>query len=114
MDGLSALILALVLEGTPLVLQPLDRPCSDQLPSPAIDLELELSPLANASQRLEALVAETMYLSPSGWLGVQLRPDLAVLLDARVDNVASSPDPARPDPREALSARIGIELRTAI
>lgn len=112
MEGLSALILAAVLGGAPLVLQPADHPWSARFPRARLELGLETASRARtAAAEVESLVARTFYLSPTGWLGVQVEDDLALLLDVRVDRVASSPDPARGDPRDAVVARFGIELR---
>lgn len=114
MDGLASLILAAVLGGTPLPLQRSDQPCSERLP--AVQLELDWQPLAFAAPEasfrvVEAMIEESVYLSPAGWLGLAVSDDLALLVDLRVDQVATTPDPARPDPRHAVAARLGVEIR---
>jgi len=116
-DGLASLILAAVLGGTPLSLQRADQPCSEHLPS--VQLELEWQPTAltapeDSLRFVEEMIEETMYLSPAGWLGVAVRDDLALLVDVHVDQLATTPDPARPDPRHAFAARLGVEVRPSL
>lgn len=81
-------------------------------------LELEGPPLVlvptHAMLAVEAMVEEAFYVSPAGWLGIAVREDLAITLDIRVDRLPTSPDPARPDGRDAIAARLGVEIRPSI
>jgi hypothetical protein len=108
MEGLSALILAAVLGGAPLTLHAAD---SWTIPRARLDLGVVTPTARTASAEVESMIARTFYLSPTGWLGVQVDSELALLLDVRVDKVATSPDPARGDPQDAVVARFGVELR---
>lgn len=78
-------------------------------------LELDWQPRLTAPEGslrvVEAMLEESVYLSPAGWMGLAVREDLALLVDVRMDQLATTPDPARPEPRHALTARFGVEIR---
>ena len=122
MDGLTAIVLAAILGGTPIALEPRTialEPRTWIAPGP--HLEVEWSSLALSDQgsapriedRIAAIVAETVDLS-AGWIGLAVSDDVSLLLDVRVDAVPTSPDPARPDAESGLAARVGISVRPAI
>lgn len=67
--------------------------------------ELELLPVLLGS-------IDDIVFSTTDWIGVSLSDRVAVLVDVRISGYATSPDPARPDARGAVVARLGVEWRT--
>lgn len=80
-----------------------------------LDLQLEASDARAADLAHDVMSALPLYdrvYATSGWIGVALNDDFAVLVDLRLGGEATSPDPARPDPRAAVAASLGISVRS--
>lgn len=82
--------------------------------APRVDIDLDLDPGSAvpglASSVLSALPLYDRVFAAHGWIGLALTDELAVLIDLRLGMEATSPDPARPDPRAVVAASFGIGL----
>lgn len=76
-------------------------------------LRIDLSPSVQIDRSLDWLEPlEEIVFTTCDWVGVTLNDHLAVLLNLRLGGHATSPDPARPNVRNAIDASVGIAMRT--
>lgn len=76
-----------------------------------LDLALELSSQTRrgiAASVVSALLLEDRFYVAHGWMGIALDDELAVLVDLHLGTEPTSPDPARPDPRNVVAASLGV------
>ena len=79
-------------------------------PRMEVDLALELSGEAPSASVLSVLPFYDRLYASHGWVGIALDDELAVLVDLRLGAQATSPDPARPDPRSVVEASLGVGI----
>jgi hypothetical protein len=80
------------------------------MPRAELDLTLELPADAEGASVLSVLPFYDRLYASHGWIGLTVDDQLAVLVDLRVGAQATSPDPARPDPRSVFEASVGVGI----
>jgi hypothetical protein len=79
------------------------------MPRAELDLTLEL-PTDEGASVLSILPFYDRLYASHGWVGITVDDELALLVDLRLGAEATSPDPARPDPRSVVQASLGVGI----